>query len=303
MSKHISIRVPATSANLGCLFDCAALAVGLYLDLHVSARTDERVSVRYQGVNPDRVPLDETNLIVRTMKDTLCGWGKQCGFELEIENQIPVGAGLGSSAAARVGALAACYGLRDRALLDENLISQAARLEGHPDNVAAAWLGGIALSVQDGEKIVSYSCPIPDELQLVVVVPDFPLSTDQTRQSLPESFSRADAVHNLQRAAVIAAAFFSSRAELHPFLFQDRWHQPYRAPLIPGLREALALKSPGLLGVCLSGAGPSVLALASEDSSVIGESIREIFRRNGVSSQAFLLSPDNKGGKGWNIPG
>jgi homoserine kinase len=302
MSKQVSIRVPATSANLGCLFDCAALAVGLYLDLHVTARGDEQVSVRYQGVNPDRIPLDETNLIVRTMKATLCGWGKQCGFDLEIHNQIPVGAGLGSSAAALVAALAACYGLRDRALLDEDLISQAARLEGHPDNVAAAWLGGFAISAQKDERVVSWSCPVPDELQLVVVVPDYPLSTEKARQALPDSYSRADAIHNLQRAVLIATAFSSGRADLQPFLFQDRWHQPFRASLIPGLPDVLALKTPGLLGVCLSGAGPSVLALTREKGFNTGEAIRQILHQHGVSSQVFLLSPDNKGAKGWNVP-
>lgn len=303
MPQRISVRVPATSANLGCLFDCAALAVGLYLDIHVSPRTDSAVTVKYNGVNPDRIPTDENNLIARTMRDTLHGCGKRRGFDLEIENQIPVGVGLGASAAAIVGGLAACHWLADKVFFDEELISLAARLEGHPDNVAAAWLGGITLSVQVGDDVVSRSCPVPGALQLVVVVPDYPLSTEVARAALPASYSRSDAVHNMQRAALVAASFFSRNPDFHQFLFDDRWHQPYRAPLIPGLSEVLHLNSPGLLGVCLSGAGPAILAFTRGNSSAVGDLICHTLGQHGVSSQALLLSPDNKGAKGWSLPG
>jgi homoserine kinase len=303
MAQRISVRVPATSANLGCLFDSAALAVGLYLDIHVTPRTDSTVTVKYSGANPDRIPTDETNLIVRTMRDTLYGCGKQRGFDLEIENQIPVGVGLGSSAAAIVGGLAACHWLADKVFFDEELISLAARLEGHPDNVATAWLGGFTLSIQTEDRVVSHSCPIPETLQLVVVVPDYPLSTEKAREVLPASYTRSDAIHNMQRAAVIAANFFSRKQDLHPFLFDDRWHQPYRAPLIPGLSEVLSLKSPSLLGVCLSGAGPAILAFTRGNGASSGDLICQTLSRHGVSSQALLLSPDNKGAKGWSTPG
>src|SRR5689334_23339036 len=109
MSDRISVRVPATGANLGCLFDCGAIAFSLYLDLHVTPRTDSEILVKYHGVNADRISAGRDNMIARTMSETLHGWGKKRGFELEIENQIPVGAGVGSSAAAIVGALAASY--------------------------------------------------------------------------------------------------------------------------------------------------------------------------------------------------
>jgi homoserine kinase len=303
MPQRISVRVPATSANLGCLFDCAALALGLYLDIHVSPRTDSAVTVKYKGVTPDRIPTDETNLIARTMRDTLHGCGKRRGFDLEIENQIPVGVGLGASAAAIVGGLAACHWLADKVFFDEELISLATRLEGHPDNVATAWLGGFTLSVQVGDKVVSRSCPIPDMLHLVVVVPDYSLSTGTAREALPESYSRSDAIHNMQRAALVAASFFSRKPDLHQFLFDDRWHQPYRAPLIPGLSEVLSLNLPGLLGICLSGAGPAILAFARSNSSAVGDAISQTLSQHGVSSQALLLSPDNKGAKGWSLPG
>ncbi len=258
--------------------------------------------MRYQGVTPERIPLDGSNLIARTIRETLEGWGKHRGFDLEIDNQIPVGVGLGSSAAAIVSALAACHWLADRVLFDEELVSLAARLEGHPDNVAAAWLGGFTLSAQNGEQVLSCSSAVPDSLQFVLVIPEHPLATEKARQALPQTYSRADAVHNLQRAALVAAKFFSRKVDFSHALFEDRWHQPFRAPLIPGLDEVLSLSLPGLLGVCLSGAGPSILALAKDHASAIGESIREILAKHGVAAGAHCLCADNKGAKGWSVP-
>src|SRR3990170_941272 len=193
MTQRISIRVPATSANLGCLFDCAALALSLYLNVHITPRSDGAVTIHYRGVNPERVPEDDTNLIAHTIWETLNNWGKPRGFDLEIDIQIPVGVGLGSSAAAIVGALAACHWLAGTTLFDEELISLAARLEGHPDNVAAAWHGGFTVAVQQGERVLACSCPVPEPLQVVVVVPDYALPTEKAREVLPAHYSRADA--------------------------------------------------------------------------------------------------------------
>lgn len=303
MAQRISVRVPATSANLGCAFDCAALALGLYLDIHVTPRTDGAVTVAYRGVNPERVPADADNLIARTIWDTLQGWGKKRGFDLEIDNQIPVGVGLGSSAAAIVGSLAACHWLADVTLFDEELLSLATRLEGHPDNVAAAWHGGFTVAVEHDGRVFATSCPVPDVLQAVLVIPDYALPTEKAREVLPRQYSRDDAVHNLQRATVLAAELFSGRTEFHRWLFDDRWHQPYRAPLVPGLKEVLKFIHPNLLGVCLSGAGPAVLGLVRGEAAAIGEAVRQILEQDGVHAQAHVLAPDNLGAKGWTRPG
>lgn len=302
MPQRVSVRVPATSANLGCAFDCAALALGLYLDIHATPRRDGEITVLYHGANPERIPTDETNLIARTMRQTLAGWNKRRGFDLEIENQIPVGVGLGSSAAAIVGSLAACHWLADTALLDEELVSRAASLEGHPDNVAAAWHGGFTVAVEADGRVLSYSCPIPDTLHLVLVIPDYALSTEKARQVLPAEYSRQDAVHNLQRAVVLAAQLFSGKTDLHRAFFDDRWHQPHRAPLMPGLGDVLDFKHRDLLGVCLSGAGPSVLVFARANAEALGEEIRKIFAAQGVSAQSQVLAADNLGAKGWSLP-
>lgn len=302
MSERISVRVPATSANLGCAFDCAALALGLYLNLHVTARADGAFTARYQGVTPERVPVDGTNLVVRTIRNTLESWEKSCGFDLEIDNQIPVGVGLGSSAAAIVGALAVCHWLAERPLSDEELVTLATALEGHPDNVAAAWHGGFTVALQHEEGTLACSCPVPDSVHLVLVVPDYALPTETARQVLPAQYSRAEAIHNLQRAVMLAAQFFSGKARFHPSFFADRWHQPYRAALIPGLSEVLSLTHPDLRGVCLSGAGPSILAFVRHDAPAIGRVICQTLAQHGVNAEARVLAADNEGAKGWCLP-
>jgi homoserine kinase len=302
MPQRGSVRVPATSANLGCAFDSAALALGLYLDIHVTRRADLGVGVRYQGVNPDRIPSDESNLIAITMKRILQRWGKDYGFDLEINNQIPVGVGLGSSAAAIVGAIAAAHWLTEKALYDNELLSLATEIEGHPDNVAAAWHGGFTVAVQDNENVVAYSSPVPDLFQVVLVIPSYAMSTEKARSVLPASYSRADVTHNLQRAAVLAAQMFSGKVNFHPTFFDDRLHQPYRAPLMPGLGDVLSLKLPCLMGACLSGAGPSILAFVKGKAPEVGEAICQVLREKGVEAQHQVLMPDNRGAKGWSFP-
>jgi homoserine kinase len=302
MPQRGSVRVPATSANLGCAFDCAALALSLYLDVHVTRRSDLDVNVRYEGINPDRIPSDESNLIAASMKKILRGWGKDYGFDLEINNQIPVGVGLGSSAAAIVGAIAAAHWLTEKALYDDEIVSLATEIEGHPDNVAAAWHGGFTVAMQEGKHIVAYSSPVRDLFHLVVVIPAYALPTEKARAALPKQYSRADVTHNLQRAAVLSAQLFSGKVDFHRTFFDDRLHQPYRAPLMPGLAEVLAMKHPCLLGVCLSGAGPSILAFTKGNSSEVGEAICQILQGKGVEASYSILAPDNRGAKGWSLP-
>ena len=302
MPQRGSVRVPATSANLGCAFDCAALALNLYLDVHVTRRSDLGVSVRYEGVNPDRIPSDESNLIAASMKKILRRWDKDYGFDLEINNQIPVGAGLGSSAAAIVGAIAAAHWLTEKALYDDELVSLATEIEGHPDNVAAAWHGGFTVAVQEDHHVVAYSSPVPDLFQVVLVIPAYALPTEEARAVLPVQYSRADVTHNIQRAAVLAAQIFSGKVDFIPTLFDDRLHQPYRAPLMPGLSDVLAMKHPSLLGLCLSGAGPSILAFTKGTSPEVGETVCQILREKGVESRYSVLLPDNRGAKGWSLP-
>lgn len=299
MSERFFVRVPATCANLGSLFDCGALALGLHLDLHVNPRDDGEVSVHYEGANPERVSSDSSNLVARVMTETLESWGKKRGFDVEIHNQIPVGVGLGSSAAAIVGALVASHWLVNRPLFSEELLALASQREGHPDNVAAAWHGGFTVAVSEGERVIAYSCPVPTDLQLVLVVPNYALATKQARAVLPDHYSRADAIHNLQRATVLTAQFFSGKLDFHPEFFEDRWHQPYRAPLVPGLAEVLSIRHPEVLGICLSGAGPSIMTFVRADAANVGDYICSILAKHGVEARPCFPVADNRGAKGW----
>lgn len=303
VNERVSVRVPATSANLGCLFDCGAIAVSLYLDVHVTPRADHEITVRYQGVNPERIPAAADNLIARIIRETLEQWGNKHGFDLEIINQIPIGAGLGSSAAAIVSAIVASHRLAGRALFDEEIVTLATRGEGHPDNVAAAWHGGFTVAMENAGRILSYSCPLPESLGLMVVTPDYSLSTEEARKVLPGNYSRADAVHNLQRAVALTAQMFSGTVDLQRTFFEDRWHQPYRAHLMPGWEELVALNHPDLLGICLSGAGPSILAFTRGDAAGIAALIQQILAARRVNSQAHSVAADNRGAKGWILTG
>jgi homoserine kinase len=173
--------------------------------------------------------------------------------------------------------------------------------EGHPDNVAAAWHGGFTVAVNEGERVIAYSCPVPEDLQLVLVVPNYALATEEARAVLPSQYSRADAIHNLQRATVLAAQFFSGKTDFHAEFFEDRWHQPYRAPLVPGLADVLRTRHPDVLGICLSGAGPSILAFVRSDPAAVGELIRQTLAQHGVEAQPYVLAADNRGAKGWSL--
>jgi len=299
LDEWISVRVPATGANLGCLFDCGAIAFGLYLNIRARARADDQLVVRYQGLNPERVSSGSDNLIAVIIQETLREWGKPRGFELEIENQIPVGAGAGSSAAAIVGALAVSCRLAGRTPNDEEIVLLANRREGHPDNVAAAWLGGFTVALETPTGVLCHSCPLPDSLGLILAVPDYALSTVQSRKCLPDAYSRVDTVHNLQRAVALTAQIFSGRVDLRRCLFDDRWHQPFRSHLVPGLEEVLALQHPDLLGVCLSGAGPSLLAFTRGDSEAVGNLIQATLEEKLVRTRIYCVASDPYGAKGW----
>lgn len=293
-----AVRVPATSANLGCAFDCAALALDLHLVAEASPRTGPGFDVTCQGEGASSVPRDATNLVIRGI-DRVAGWaGKPVpGFHLLIRSRIPVGSGLGSSAAAIVAGLLLGEELCGSRLDQATLIGLAAELEGHPDNVAAAFRGGLVVAAALGRSggVLTRKAQVPSDLLWVAVVPETPMPTAQGRAVLPASYSRADAVHNLQRACLLIASAFSGEFRFQPEFFADRWHQASRVALVPGLAECLALEHPDLLGVFLSGSGSTVLAVARASAPEIAEQLLERFRSQGVEARALTLAGDNAG--------
>ncbi|MFC0626776.1 homoserine kinase [Kribbella deserti] len=260
MSSAVRVRVPATSANLGPGFDAFGLAVELYDELTVVPR-DSGLSVEVTGEGADAVPRDESHLVVRAIRAGLKSLGASVGgFDLHCVNRIPHGRGLGSSAAAIVGGIAAAYGLTGTPLDHVKVLELANELEGHPDNVAAAVYGGFTIAWVDGGTGRAVRLEPAEGLSVTGYVPSTPLSTEVARGLLPASVSHADASANAGKAALLVAAL-TTRPELLLTATEDRLHQEYRAPAMP---ESLALirklRANGQAAI-VSGAGPTVLVL------------------------------------------
>ena len=294
-SREIRVRVPASSANLGAGFDAYALALGLHLRCALRP-SQSGLMIAASGTDAAAIPCDESNLIWKTF--TRLG-REQAGsdFELEITNEIPLARGLGSSAAAIVAGLALADAWLEASRGRQRLIEIATGMEGHPDNVAAAALGGLVVSCQaEDSRVLTAQCAFPPAFQVVVVVPQLQLSTDAARAALPQQYSRRDTVFNVQRAALFVAAVQSGRGDLLHEAMRDRVHQPYRTALVPGFGDALKLENvPGLLGVALSGAGPSIIAFCEGDSGEAGTAVGDCFRRRGIPANVMPLAVDSTG--------
>ena len=281
-----SVRVPASSANLGPGFDALGLALGIYLECRF--RPSDQLTITATGRDAGQIPTGEDNLIWQTAlavaQDT--GAGALPPIALDIINDIPLGKGLGSSAAALTAGVViadALLGLHWKPL---RILDEAARIEGHPDNVAACVLGSIVASAIDSGGVArAVRLELPARFGVAVVVPDFVLPTADARSVLPASYSRADAVFNVQRSALLTAALAMGQISAFPAALEDRLHQPYRAKLVPGLSDMIKLRAPGLLGCALSGAGPSILVFYEKGHDEVCDLIRQIFLRHGHQSE------------------
>lgn len=294
--ETLRITIPASTSNLGPGFDAVGLALKLYLTLEVSRLDSGPCRIAYQGPEAHLVPADESNLIWRAMRLTAARAGATLPpFALEIRNEIPITKGLGSSAAASLGGVVAADFLCGLKLSAQQWLGLATELEGHPDNAAPSLWGGLVVSMS-GETILCSRCEFPEDWTVVAVTPDFELETRLARAVLPEKVPHKHAVFNVQRASYLVAQLIQRRTEGLRDAMADHLHQPYRSALIPGLAEILAMKDrEGLLGVALSGAGPTVIALADSHEMEIGRAMQDIFAHNGLSSRMRLLKADLHG--------
>lgn len=295
------MRVPASTSNLGAGFDCFGLALRLYLDVRATVAEEGApacVVSSADGEGAGELPRTGDNLIFRAMRYAAEREALTLPpVRLAARNEIPLGRGLGSSAAAIVAGLALALALCGRALEEATLLRYATELEGHADNVAASLGGGFVTtcSKDDGE-VIAVRRRWPPDIKVVVVSPEVPLETERARAALPARVAHADAVYNLQRAALFGAALEAGDDELIREAMRDRLHQPHRRDLVPGL--AAALDTPrvdGLVGLALSGAGPSVVALARANFEEVGEAIARGFRGAGVAARARVLEVDEEG--------
>jgi len=295
----IDVRVPATAANLGLGFDVLGLALGLYNEIVYDEA--DGVTVAIEGEGAGRLDTGAANVVARAARMAYEAAGRRFpGAAIRCLNRIPPARGLGSSAAAWVGGLVAANAMLGSPLDRDALLALACRAEGHPDNVAAALLGGLTVSCVSGESVAAVSLRVPADLLWVVLVPKPESSTREARAVLPETVTRADAVFNLQRMGLLLAALASGRVDVLGVAMDDRLHQPQRQALFPwmdAVRRA-ALEA-GALGCVLSGAGPSVLAAVRGATQPVARAMEQALTSVGVAGRALPLPVDTTGAT-WN---
>jgi homoserine kinase len=294
------LALPATSANLGPAFDAAALAMDLYIT--IDARPAPNFSITATGRDPEICGAVKNHLILNTYREILEAEGaKVIPLSLRIKNDIPIGKGCGSSAAARLAGIALANHFGRLRWTDARIIGEASRREQHSDNASACWMGGLTIArMAAGDEAQVVPIHIKGKWPLLLAIPDQALSTEKARRVLPEQYSRADAVANIQNSMLLLAAFTQGRHDLLAPALEDRIHQPYRAafcPLLPSLSELTGTS--GVLGVALSGAGPSVIVFL--DPGVAAQrtrkSIAAHLAHSGLSAELLLTSISPRGGR------
>ncbi len=291
-ADRVRVSVPASVANLGAGFDCLAAAVGVRAEIALA-----RSAAPIVAVSGAQVPQDPSNLVYRSAAAVAEVAGYAGAFELRAYFPIPLRSGLGSSAAAIVSGVVAAARLLDAPLDTNGLLNLAVTLEGHPDNVAAALLGGVVVVARNGTGLrwsrVTPSLP----LAVVLAIPDLEVETAAARQVLPEVVSLPDAVFNLGQVALLVTALSQGRADLLRDALCDRLHQPYRASLVPGFEAVVeAARAGGAYGAVLSGSGPTVAALSPpEATAVVGAAMCDAFAASGVESRVVVTEVDPSG--------
>jgi len=254
-----------------------------------------------EGEGAERLQaLGAQNLAARAVSGTLAHLGMPPGgISVRMINRIPLSRGLGSSSAAVVGGVASAAALAGVSLSAEELLDLALPLEGHPDNIAPALLGGLTVATLVEGRVRCVKLPVPDALQAVAVIPDFRLSTAKARQALPPMVPRGDAVFNVGRVALFLAGLQAGRLDLLREGVKDRLHQPYRAAFVPGMSDVLAEgERSGALACFLSGAGPTLLALVAGDPGDVGRRMAQCWQQKaGVTARAQALAIDREGAK------
>ncbi len=304
---RVLVKVPATSANLGPGFDALGLALDLWNETEFTPA--ESFCLEVEGEGARKLAANEKNLIVRSAQKLYEGLNQRMpALSIRCVNHIPLASGLGSSAAAILTGLLGANALLGSPVTSERILDLAVEIEGHPDNVAPALLGGLVVSTMEEGKVNAHRLTIAAEfsstrgghasssLHLTVALPEFNLSTKQARAVLPDQVPIRDAVQNISRTVLLTEAFRTGDLDLLGQAMSDALHQPYRLPLIPGALAAMnAAKAAGAAAVALSGAGPSLIAFSAMNISSPGEAMKQAFESAGLPTRIFELKISEQG--------
>jgi len=305
----VTVKVPATSANIGPGFDCLGLALPIYntITIEETVLPGTGVEINLMSENEvidemifDNVPKDENSIVYKAVEMLYNSIGQEPSeLRINIQSQIPITRGLGSSASVVVGGLLAANKLLGSPADTTALLSIATEVEGHPDNVAPAILGGFVLASQEDDgSILTEKLNWPEEWDITVCIPDFELSTNIARSVLPENVPLTDAVFNAKHLAMLIQAINTKNTKLMKAALHDRLHQPYREKLVPGMKEIMeAFKhEDGVIGCVLSGAGPSILVISHKyDLDKIKSTVRDIWEGQSIKTDIRTLKIENKG--------
>ena len=302
----VSVKVPATTANIGPGFDCFGLAVPIYniITLEETVYPDTGVQINIlgddeTGMSDLLIPKDKSNIVYKAV-DLIynCTGQTPPGMKINIQSQIPISKGLGSSASVIVGGVLAANKLLGNPADEAALLSIANEVEGHPDNVTPAMVGGFVLSSAEEDGSVIYrKVEWPEDWKLTLCIPDYELATSIARSVLPDKVSINDAAFNAKRCAMFIQALYAKDAELMKLALTDKLHQQYRSRLVPGFDEITnELKEvDSVIGTVLSGAGPSILIVSTNNSEEIRGTVRSVWESLGVKADIRTVDVDTKG--------
>lgn len=297
-SRKVRVKVPASTANLGPGFDTLGMALNLYAWIEMSVAEETRITLFGDQMNG--IPTDKSNLLYEVAQMVFEKAGVVCPeLDIAMYSEIPLTRGLGSSASAIVGGLAAANALIGNPLTNDELFQMATAIEHHPDNVGASVFGGLVVAFWDGERAEHIRVEPDPRMEVLVAIPHFQLSTEKARNVLPREQSLSNAVFNVGHSSVLVAALCTGRLDMISRAMKDALHQPYRAAMVPGLAKILdEATNHGALGVALSGAGPTILALVDRHSAQKAELesfMKSTLLKEGIEATTLWLEPDQAG--------
>ena len=296
--NNIMVKIPASIANVGPGYDVFGIAISLYNS--ITLKKSDKFELNITGTKvDDTLPVDNNNLVVSSIEKFYNHINKPCPkFKITVDCQIPLASGLGSSSTAIAGGLASANKFEGSPLNTDELLTLAWEIEGHPDNVAPAILGGFVISAITAENELIYKKLLwPEEWKIIIAHPDFKLSTQKARAILPKQVDLKDAIFNMSCCAFLVSAICTRDSFSLKKALNDKLHQPYRATLIPGMIDIIEeLKAIELLGTVLSGAGPSLCIITDKDNQyLISEKIKSIWQKEGLDCEFFYPEVDNSG--------